>query len=207
MPYIFIGEFILVAGTALLTQLRVDTSTVQWAATLVVTGIGMGMAMQLPYTAVQITLHDDDIPTGNAIAVLSYQLGGAIAISMGQTTSITTILADLPKHLPGFSAQVLITAGAANLHSIAPDPRTLAALRVVWSGAIRNTMILSAALAAASVPCTLGLRWLNAREIGEERLAQGRADGDSTGRQKQDEAGDDAAQMPEEDNAAPAKGK
>lgn len=51
-----IGELICIVGTALLTQLSPTTSTVSWAAYLVVAGIGKGMAMQLPYTAVQLVL-------------------------------------------------------------------------------------------------------------------------------------------------------
>jgi hypothetical protein len=51
-----VGEAICIVGTALLTRLEATTPTVQWAAYMVVTGIGLGMAMQLPYTAVQVTL-------------------------------------------------------------------------------------------------------------------------------------------------------
>ncbi len=50
------GEIICIVGTGLLTRLEPKTSTVTWAASLVTTGIGMGMAMQLPYTAIQIVL-------------------------------------------------------------------------------------------------------------------------------------------------------
>ena len=56
VPYMVLGEIICIAGTALLTQLDLTTPTVTWAAYLTVSGIGMGMAMQLPYTAVQVTL-------------------------------------------------------------------------------------------------------------------------------------------------------
>lgn len=51
-----LGEFICIGGTALLTRLDARTPTITWAACLVVAGIGMGIAMQLPYTAVQVTL-------------------------------------------------------------------------------------------------------------------------------------------------------
>lgn len=56
VPYILLGEAVCVVGTPMLTRLEPDTSTVKWAAYLVVTGIGMGMAMQLPYTAIQVVL-------------------------------------------------------------------------------------------------------------------------------------------------------
>lgn len=56
VPYMVVGELIAIAGAALLTRLQPDTSTAHWVAYLVVTGLGMGVAMQLPYTAIQITL-------------------------------------------------------------------------------------------------------------------------------------------------------
>lgn len=56
VPFMILGEMVCTVGTALLTQLSDATTTVKWASYLVVTGIGMGMAMQLPYTAVQVTL-------------------------------------------------------------------------------------------------------------------------------------------------------
>ena len=48
----FIGELICICGLALLTRLVPSSPTTFWAASLVVTGLGMGIAMQLPYTAV-----------------------------------------------------------------------------------------------------------------------------------------------------------
>ena len=51
-----LGERICIAGTALLTRLDPTTPTVTWVAYLVVAGIGMGVVMQLSYTAVQVTL-------------------------------------------------------------------------------------------------------------------------------------------------------
>ena len=67
-----VGELIAIVGTALWTRLTLATSDLAWAASwtrltlatsdlawaalLVVTGIGMGMAMQLPYTALQLVL-------------------------------------------------------------------------------------------------------------------------------------------------------
>ena len=51
-----LGEAICVAGTAFLTRLQVDTMTVAWASYLVVAGLGMGIVMQLPYTAIQVVL-------------------------------------------------------------------------------------------------------------------------------------------------------
>lgn len=65
-----------------------------------VTGIGAELAQQLPYTAVAGVLSDADMPVGNAVAALFYQLGGSVAISIGQTVAFSTIVDQIPKKLP-----------------------------------------------------------------------------------------------------------
>ena len=153
----------------MLTQLKPDTSTVYWAASLVVAGLGSGMAMQLPYTAVAVVLDDEDIAIGNAIAVLFYQLGGAVAISLGQTITISTILNLVSQRLPEIPGQLMITMGAARLSEIASTPEALAIIRDIWNTAIARTMILCVAVVGASIPFTLGMEWLNSIRASEER--------------------------------------
>lgn len=51
-----VGDLIGICGVALLTRLTPTSTTVFWAASLVASGLGLGMAMQLPYTAVQVVL-------------------------------------------------------------------------------------------------------------------------------------------------------
>ena len=55
-----VGELIGICGVALLTQLTTESTTLYWASSLVVSGLGLGMAMQLPYTAVQVVLRSDE---------------------------------------------------------------------------------------------------------------------------------------------------
>ena len=43
-------------GAGLLSTIGLNTSTVHWAAYMVITGIGIGIGVQLPYTAVQVVL-------------------------------------------------------------------------------------------------------------------------------------------------------
>ncbi|KAI2829144.1 hypothetical protein CBS63078_6366 [Aspergillus niger] len=195
VPYILAGDLICIVGTALLTQLHPHTRTVQWAAYLVVTGLGLGLAMQLPYTAIQVTLsiprvtaenaepsqadiqsfqtwHSaEDLAMGNAIAVLFYQLGGAISIAMGQTVVLSTLTEKLNGQIPGLTSKDVFEAGAANLKALAPTAADLAFLCDIWNEGISRTMILSVALVAAAVPFTLGMEWLDAKQVARDRQA------------------------------------
>lgn len=50
------GIMINIIGAGLLTTINIDTQSTKWASYMVVNGIGIGMAMQLPYTALQVVL-------------------------------------------------------------------------------------------------------------------------------------------------------
>lgn len=51
-----VGQIVCIIGAGLITRIGVGTKVLEWASYLVLTGTGMGMSMQLPYTAVQVVL-------------------------------------------------------------------------------------------------------------------------------------------------------
>ena len=51
-----LGRTICVVGAGLIICLDLGPTTLLWASYLVVTGMGMGMSIQLPYTALQVVL-------------------------------------------------------------------------------------------------------------------------------------------------------
>ena len=51
-----LGQSIEIAGTYCLSRLNAFTPEAQWASFLVITGLGLGMGQQLPYTAIQLVL-------------------------------------------------------------------------------------------------------------------------------------------------------
>jgi len=50
------GQFVAIIGTVLLSRLNTDTPTAVWATYLVITGVGLGMGLQMPFTALQVVL-------------------------------------------------------------------------------------------------------------------------------------------------------
>ncbi|KAE8383845.1 major facilitator superfamily domain-containing protein [Aspergillus bertholletiae] len=171
VPYMIVGEMICIAGTAMLTRLQVESPTVYWAASLVVHGLGMGLAMQLPYTAVNVVLHEDDVPTGNAIAVFVWQLGGALAIAISQTISLNNILREVPRQIPELSPERVMAWGASNLPALAPTADALIKLRSIWCTSVSHVMIFALACICVSVLFTGGMERLNAKQVANERRA------------------------------------
>lgn len=51
MPFMIIGMIICALGAGLVTRLNLSTPTAQWATYLVIAGMGLGIAQQMPYAA------------------------------------------------------------------------------------------------------------------------------------------------------------
>ena len=169
VPYMILGEIVVVIGTVLLMHLRTDTSTVQWIIFLIVTGVGMGSAQQLPYTTVQTALNEADIPTGNAVMIFAWLIGGAISVAIGQNLCLDTLCTLLPQYTSKISLSVAIEAGAYDVQSLAPSPMALTALRTVWNIAVTRTFTFSLAATCLAVPITAYMEWKNSRKEAERR--------------------------------------
>jgi hypothetical protein len=193
------GIFIATLTSGFLIRLNAYTSTVEWAALLVVNRLGMGMAQQLPYTALQAVLEyvlsylptppflsflsawivsgvlmygwsrPEDIATGNAIAIFSWQLGGSLAVSISQNLFLNTLHTSIPAHTSAVSVQAVINAGAGGLGALAPSVAVLQDLREAYADAMRGTWVLAAVGTGLALPCAVGMEWLNIRRVAEGR--------------------------------------
>ncbi|KAJ3578732.1 hypothetical protein NPX13_g1830 [Xylaria arbuscula] len=170
VPYMILGIVINIIGAGLLTTIGVSTPTVEWAAYMVINGLGIGMAQQLPYTALQAVLEPADVPIGNAISVFSYQLGGALSVGIGQNLLLSKLKTAVPQYTDVVSPQEVIAVGATGLAQIAPDAAVLSALRQAYAAAVRDPLILALALAALAFPFACGMERLNIKHIAQKRL-------------------------------------
>ena len=74
------GSVIGIVGTALLTTIKIETAIAQWATYLVLSGIGIGFGINIPYTALQVVLR------------LVHQSSAALGLLMAETAKATSIL-------------------------------------------------------------------------------------------------------------------
>ncbi|KAF7889871.1 uncharacterized protein EAF02_002286 [Botrytis sinoallii] len=168
-PYIIAGTTICTVGCGLLTTIGLGTTTVQWAAFIAIIGIGFGGALQLPYTALQLVLSENDLPTGNAIAVFSSQLGGAVGLAIGQVLLLTNLQTNIPRLAPSISPDAVIQAGASNLNLLTADPEVLISIRGAWSSAVHAVFVLALVASALSVPFSFGIEHLNVHVVAKKR--------------------------------------
>ncbi|KAL4738633.1 major facilitator superfamily domain-containing protein [Aspergillus similis] len=177
-PFMVLGQAVSNMGTALLTRLKVGTSTVLWATYLVVTGVGHGMGLQMPFLAVQVVLSDTDVPVGNAIIDFISQLGAAIAIAIGQSALETSLTRNVQMQMGQSDfpvpADTVIAAGPTGLQALANTPAMLRSLQDVYAGALQSVMYFALGTACVAVPFALGMEWRNAKVEGAGSRGSGR---------------------------------
>ena len=155
VPFMVIGASLLLVGCALLHTLKVDTGAGQWIGSQILTGIGFGVGFQMPYSAVQVVLGPDDLPTGNALIVFFQTLGGGLAVSIAQNILSSTLKRQLSA-MPGVDASSLIAHGATEIH-VATPPSLLPAVLKAFNVALSHTFVLPIAGAGLAFFCGLAM--------------------------------------------------
>lgn len=116
-PFIWAGTAVLCIGTGLLTTLKVDSPMSVWIGYQIITGAGVGLAMQQPMIAAQTVLKMEDIPVGSAVVIFFQTLGGALFISVGQNVFTNKLVEGIVQRVPGISPATILQAGATALKS------------------------------------------------------------------------------------------
>ena len=109
-----------------------------------------------------------------AIAIFSWQLGGAIAVSIGQNLLLNTLKISIPVHTTEVGVQQVIDAGAGGINSIAPDGAVLKSLREAYAEALRGSFVLALVSTCLALPFAAGMQWLNIKRVAEERRVNAR---------------------------------
>ncbi|KAL8969893.1 MAG: hypothetical protein Q9197_004104 [Variospora fuerteventurae] len=166
MPVILFAQVLCAIGSGLLTTLRTDTSTALWGTYLALTGLGLGLGVNVPHIAIQAVMKtDNDIFIANGIANFFGQLGGALGVPIGNALLIGGLRSEVPKFTPDVSPEAVVRNGALDLQRLTSSPRTLQGLRTAYAMAISHVNIFLVVLICISVPTACGMKWLNIKEV------------------------------------------
>ncbi|KAI1493661.1 efflux pump antibiotic resistance protein [Biscogniauxia mediterranea] len=162
VPFMVLGPLVAIIGNVFLTRIAVDTRTALWATYLVVTGIGTGMGLQIPFTGVQMVLEKDDVPVGNAIVSFLQQLGAAISVAVAQSIFSSGLRAKLQDLNSPIRADIVMAAGPTGIRTLTSDAALVRLIQEAYCEAFQNTMYYALAGLVVSIPLAGGMQWLNA---------------------------------------------
>jgi hypothetical protein len=169
-PFTWIGSALFCIGCGLLHTLDVDSSNGIWIGYQILAGFGAGACVQIPFIAVQVVLNEKDMPTGNAIAIFTNSLGGAVSVSAAQNIFSNQLVDQLQEKVPQIPAQLVVAAGATRVDQVVPAKLLPGALEA-YNSAVTTAFILPIACAGVAFLVSWGFEWKSVK--GKKLMAGG----------------------------------
>ncbi|KAJ4295948.1 hypothetical protein N0V88_004650 [Collariella sp. IMI 366227] len=168
-PPAIIGSAVGTVGLGLMTLLRVNTTTVQWAGYQVLTSLGFGISIQQGFMAVQTVVKDEDLAIATAAVVASQSLGGAVFLSVGNSIFQNKLLkASSSQALGDIDIKKLLDGGAASFRHLVPADK-LPQMLEIYNKALVAVFMVSIPLGVLSAVISCFIEW---KSVKQKRPAQ-----------------------------------
>ncbi|RDL36727.1 putative Efflux pump antibiotic resistance protein [Venustampulla echinocandica] len=139
-PLMLLGSTMMAIGFGFLTSFKPNTGRSAWIGWQVMYGIGMGLAIPQPWSAIQTALAVEDIPAGMTAVAFAISTGAALFISISQNIFMNLLRQGL-LNIPDVDVDSIIKQGATNLLQTVPasdksqviDVYNFAVTRTFWS--------------------------------------------------------------------------
>ncbi|TQS32056.1 hypothetical protein Golomagni_07641, partial [Golovinomyces magnicellulatus] len=118
VPNMIFAVVVGAVGAGLVYTFDRHTSTVYWAAALVIMGVGVGAGIQQPIMGVQTVMQGPDVALASSAIVFIQAMAGTVMLSAAQNTLQSKIIQNVGR-VPGVNPQDIITVGASDLHKAA----------------------------------------------------------------------------------------
>ena len=159
-----IGCMIGTVGCGLLSTIDANTPASRWIGYEILASVGIGMAIQQGFTAVQIVLPLEEVAIGTAAVVAFQSLGGAVFVSVGNTILQNSLLAASHNNeLPGVDIQAVIDAGASAFRTVV-SANDIPLLVGIYNLALQKVLIAAIPMAGlAAISCCF-LEWRSVKD-------------------------------------------
>jgi hypothetical protein len=112
---------------------------------------------------------ETDVFLANGVATFFSQLGGTIAIPIGNAILLNALGKNIPIYAEGLDPHTIVNEGPLAITHLTKNPDMVLGIRLAYTKAIQHIMIFSLACVCASVPAAAGMQWLNIRKVAEAR--------------------------------------
>ncbi|KAJ6115716.1 hypothetical protein N7523_006133 [Penicillium sp. IBT 18751x] len=157
-PVMVVGSVLVAVATGLYTTFSLTTPPSEWISYQILYGIGVGLAFQQPYTAVQTVLPDTAVATALVVLSFTQEIGGIVALSIAQNMFTNRLTRNLTREVPGLDPQIVLNHGALGIKNIVTEGQT-AGVKSAYNEAIIDVYYLALALTCLTVVCAVLIEW------------------------------------------------
>ncbi len=117
VPLMLGGSIVGTVGAGLLYTLNTTSSHGHWIGYQILTGLGLGTALQIPIIAAQGSVSAADISSVTAMILFCQTIGGAFFVSAGEVAFTNTLLGKLPITAPSVVPSTVISVGVTEIRA------------------------------------------------------------------------------------------
>jgi hypothetical protein len=174
-PFMIASSVAMSIGCGLITTFMPSTGHSAWIGYQALSGLGVGLGMQLPLIAVQTVLPLDQVPTGTAVVVFTQTLGGAICVTIAQTVFQNKLIAEIAEFVPGLDPAIVLNTGATSIHTVI-DKQDLPGVILAYNKAVTQVFLVSVVTAALSILGSAAMEWKTVKKAKRESVETGSDD-------------------------------
>jgi hypothetical protein len=112
-----IGSVLSTIGAGLLYTLSTTSSSAHWIGFQIITGLGIGLALQVPIIAAQGSVSAADLSSVTAMILFCQTIGGAFFVSAGEVAFTNILIGSLPTRAPGVDPSSVVSVGVTQIRA------------------------------------------------------------------------------------------
>lgn len=122
VPWMIGGSMLATIGAGLLYTLNIHSSSSAWIGYQALSGLGIGLALQVPIIIGQAISLPEDLSSVTAMILFAQTIGGAFFVSAGQVALSNVLQSAILKHAPSVRPADVLSVGVTEIRShFAPD--------------------------------------------------------------------------------------
>lgn len=182
-PFMIAGMALFTIGSGLLSTLAPETSFGKWFGYQVLSGVGLGICLQvpplqsfsncqLPVIAVQAVSRQRDVPVATAVVMFFQQLGGALFIAIGQAVFQNRLIPQMQAIDPSLTPIQITMAGATGLKALVSSDK-LPLVLAAYANSLDGTFEVAIAMAglATVMACFVEFKSVKGKKMGPATAA------------------------------------
>jgi hypothetical protein len=150
VPFLVLGSCAGTVGAGLLYTLKLGSPSSHWIGYQALTGIGFGLAIQIPIIVAQAIVEPADISSITAIMIFFQTISGAIFVSAGQSLFTNKLISTVAELVPDVPSALVVATGATELRRVF-TPQQLPGIIASFMAGLKNTYALGIALSGMAV--------------------------------------------------------
>jgi MFS transporter, DHA2 family, glioxin efflux transporter len=160
VPMMLAGGVLATIGSGLIFTLDIGSPSSQWIGYQVLTGLGIGIGLQVPIIVAQATSDPSDLSSATAMILFAQTIGGAFFVSAGQAALSNILISHIKTYDPTVSPQLLLATGATQLRDVFSAEQMVGILEAYMDG-LHATFAIAITIAGLATFVSLASEWRN----------------------------------------------